>query len=397
MADDRIEFGVLGPLEVTVGGTPLALGTPKQRAVLALLVINRNRLVDKDTLIDAAWEHNPPPGARPTLHSYVSNLRRLMVDAGIDARSILTGGPPGYRIIVDDSSCDIGRFLTERKAGLVAAAAGQFEDASRHLSRALAEWRGPALNDLRYFDFADDFAKEQTENKLVAQTALAEAEIACGRAFAIIGELEALAAEHPYREPVWAQLITAYYLAERQSDALGAYRRLKTTLAEDLGIDPGPTLRTLHDRILRQLTLDVQKAAQSRAEDTIALDNQSADAGCAVSARLRGDDGQSYALVGVTTRIGRNPDNDVVLADASVSRHHAVIVVIASSCVITDLGSRNGVRVFGQRIRTSHDLKDGDRVSIGGQELTFEIRSGKPADSRLDERRATPAKTDGDE
>lgn len=122
-----------------------------------------------------------------------------------------------------------------------AAAAGKFEQASQHLSRALAQWRGPVLDDLRDFQFVDAFATALVEDKILAHTAKAEAEIACGRAAAVITELEALTAEHPYREPLWTQLITAYYLTDRQSDALGAYRRVKTTLAEDLSIDPGPT------------------------------------------------------------------------------------------------------------------------------------------------------------
>ena len=96
-------------------------------------------------------------------------------------------------------------------------------------------------------------------------TARAEAEIACGRANAVIGSLEGLSVEHPYREPLWAQLITAYYLSERQSDALDAYRRLKTALSADLGIEPGPTIRTLHERILRQEVLDVRRAALTAA------------------------------------------------------------------------------------------------------------------------------------
>ena len=104
---------------------------------------------------------------------------------------------------------------------------------------------------------------------MVAHTARAEAEIACGRGYAVIGELESLTAEHPYREPLWAQLITAYYLAERQSEALDAYQRLKTTLADDLGIDPGPTVRALHERILRQEPLDVKKAARTTAVHTV--------------------------------------------------------------------------------------------------------------------------------
>ncbi len=101
------------------------------------------------------------------------------------------------------------------------------------------------------------------EDKVSAHITLAEVEIACGRGDAVIGELELLTTQHPYREPLWAQLITAYYVGGRQSDALDAYRRLKTTLAEDLGIDPGPKLRTLHERILRQEALDIARSARA--------------------------------------------------------------------------------------------------------------------------------------
>ncbi|HEY9303630.1 MAG TPA: BTAD domain-containing putative transcriptional regulator, partial [Mycobacterium sp.] len=266
-ADDELQLGVLGPLQISVAGKPLPLGTPKQRAVLAIVLINRNRAVGVDALMDAVWSQQPPDGARATVHSYISNLRRMFGNAGADPRAVLPSAPPGYRLVVDDKQCDVGRFIARKDAGLHAAAAGKFEQASSDLAAALAEWRGPVLDDLRDFAFVDAFAQPLEEEKVVAQTVLAETEIACGRAFAVIGELETLIADHAYREPLWAQLITAYYLTDRQSDALDAYRRLKTTLAEDLGIDPGPSLRALHGRILRQEPLDVRKAARTHAED----------------------------------------------------------------------------------------------------------------------------------
>ena len=236
----RLEFGVLGPLQASIDGTPLSLGAPKQRAVLALLVINRNRPVGVDSLLNAAWEERPPPGARASLQTYVSGLRGLFGAATPTSREVLVHVPPGYRLDVADKDCDIGRFAGERNAGMHEAAAGRFANASRHLSAALAEWRGPVLEDLRDFQFAEAFSTALVEEQLVAQAARAESEIACGRPFAVIGDLEALVTDHPYREPLWAQLITAYYLAGRQYDALHAYQRLKTTLAEDLGIDPDP-------------------------------------------------------------------------------------------------------------------------------------------------------------
>jgi DNA-binding SARP family transcriptional activator len=173
----------------------------------------------------------------------VSNLRKLLDSVGVDSGRVLVSAPPGYRLSVPDADCDLGRFIIEKNVSVKAAAAGNFEQASRHMSAALAEWRGPVLEDLRDFEFVNAYATALVEDKVTAHSARAEAEIACGRASAVISELESLTAEHPYREPLWAQLITAYYLAERQSDALDAYRRLKNTLADDLGIDPGARIR----------------------------------------------------------------------------------------------------------------------------------------------------------
>src|SRR5271156_915580 len=149
MADKRLEFGLLGPLEMKVDGTLVPLGTPKQRAVLAMLLMNRNSPVGVERLITALWEEWPPPGARASIHSYVSNLRKLLTGAGIDPRVVLAAAPPGYRLSIPDNNCDIGRFMIEKTAGVHAAAASRFEEASRHLSAALAEWRGPVLEDLR--------------------------------------------------------------------------------------------------------------------------------------------------------------------------------------------------------------------------------------------------------
>jgi DNA-binding SARP family transcriptional activator len=190
------------------------------------------------------------------------------------------------------------------------------------------------LEDLHGFQFVDPFATALTEDKLYVHTARAEAEIVCGRWYAVIAELQGLIIEHPYHEPLWAQLIAAYYLSERQSDALDAYGRLKAILADDLGIDPGPTVQELQARILRQEPLDVKKAAQRTAARAVTSLQQD---------------------------------------DASVSRHHAVVIDTGTNWVITDLRSANGVKLRQQRIRGTATLADGDRIGIGGHELTFEI------------------------
>jgi len=183
-----------------------------------------------------------------------------------------------------------------------------------------------------------------------------------------------LTVEHPYREPLWAQLIIAYYLAERQSEALDAYQRLKTTLADDLGIDPGPTVRALHERILRQEPLDVKRAARTTAVHTSHnIDLRTSVDPSSALASLRATSGLVYPLLAAATRIGRLPDNDIVLGDANVSRHHAVIIDTGTSFVITDLRWANGVDVGNERIRGTATLADGDRIRICDHEFTFEI------------------------
>lgn len=369
-------FGVLGPLLMSVEGTSLQLGAPKQRAVLAMFVLNRNHPVAIESLIDAVWDQSPPPAARVTAQSYVSNLRRLLSSVGLDPQKVLAKAPPGYRLNIAETDCDLGRFNTEQTAGVRAAAAGRFEQASSHLSVALAEWRGPVLEDLRDFAFVQRVAVALTEDKLLAHTTRAEVEIACGRAYTIVGELEKLVAENPHYEPLWTQLITAYYVVERQSDALHAYRRLKATLADELGIDPGPTVSALHEKILRQEPLDTKRAAQDAAETFIHSKRRMAPPARSTVAGLRDTAGHHYPLGATDIRIGRLPDNDIVLSDADVSRHHAVIVNTETGFMIMDLRSANGVEVQGQRIDISADLADGDHIRIGGHEFVFEIHSG---------------------
>lgn len=365
---------------MTAHGGQLSLGAPKQRAVLAMLLVHRNRPVSVDALIDAVWGAAPVPAARTSIHSYISTLRRLLRGAVANPNSVLASAPPGYQLSVADPDCDVGRFRAHKTAGAQAAGSGRFEEASSHLSAALGEWRGPVLDDLRNFAFVDAFATMLIEERVATYTARAEAEIACGRADGVIGELEALVARHPYREPLWAQLITAYYVTERQSDALGAYRRLKTALADGLGIDPGPTVNALQQRILRQeplgpeqprrALLTTHKQSTVRPEPAVALVDDR------VVARLRDKAGRQYELTGVTTRIGRLDDNEIVLDDTDVSRHHAVIIDTGTEFLITDMKSTNGVQVRGRRVRRSAALEDGDHIRIGNSEFVFEIRRG---------------------
>src|SRR6185295_6217763 len=169
-----------------------------------------------------------------------------------------------------------------------------------------------------------------------------------------------------------------YYLGERQSEALDAYQRLKTTLADDLGIDPGPTVRALHERILRQEPLDVKKAAKTTAVHTVmSIGLRTSVNASHAQASLRATNGRVYPLQAAATRIGRLTDNDIVLDDANVSRHHAVIIDTGTSFVISDLRSANGIDVGGERIRGTATLAHGDpdrESRVGSQIGPYRLR-----------------------
>jgi DNA-binding SARP family transcriptional activator len=370
MGTSELGFGLLGPLQVTIDGAVQPLGTPKQRAVLAALLINRNRPVDVDSLIGAAWGDEPAAAARASVHTYVSNLRRILGQAGVDSREVLAAAPPGYRLRVPDGACDLDRFVAAKNAGIRAAAEGLFDDAATALGAALAQWRGEALSDLSTSPFAEAFATALTEDRVLVQTTYAEAEIGCGRAAGVIGLLERLVGDHPYREPLWIQLMSAYYRDHRQGEALAAYRRLQTVLAEDLGIDPCAEAQELHTKILRR---EHPGSVQGSALETL-VTGSAAAARSAMNAELRDAQGRRFPLRDAT-RIGRSKDNDLVLPDPRISRHHAAIFDTGGSYVVADLRSGNGVYVQDRRIRPSATLSDGDRVRIGRWEFVFALRS----------------------
>ena len=241
----RVQFRVLGPLEVDAGDGPIPLGGPKQRAVLANLLIRANQVVPADTLIDALWGDDSPDKARNTLQTYVSNLRRPLGD------DRLQGRPPGYVLRLEPIELDADRFdslVREARKTLPVdptIAASMLEDALRM-------WRGPALADLADQPSLLAESARLDDLRLDAQQARCEALLACGDPARSAGILEALVAEHPLRESLWALLLLALYRDGRQADALAAFGRARDLLADELGIDPSPELARLHERILRQ-------------------------------------------------------------------------------------------------------------------------------------------------
>ena len=240
------QFRILGAVEVLVDGTPAALGAPKQRAVLAMLLVNRRRVVSADALVDGLWGESPPASAVQSLQVYIHGLRRA-----VGAERIETAGR-GYRAAVSEDELDLDRFERGLERGRAALEAGRAEDATDELRQALGLWRGSALADLPEESRRAAEADRLDELRLTALELRYDAELASGRHDAVVAELEALTAEHPYHERFLEQRVLALYRCGRQADALEVYREARRTLSEDLGLEPSPSLQELERAVLRQ-------------------------------------------------------------------------------------------------------------------------------------------------
>jgi DNA-binding SARP family transcriptional activator len=250
-APPPLEFRLLGSLEVRRGGTLVSVGGPKQRAVLAILLLHANHVVATERLADKLWAGEPPPSATVTLQSHISGLRRAL-GAGADDGGFIVTRPPGYVIEVDPGQLDVTRFEAEMARGQEALAVTDWAAAAAAFRRALELWRGPALADFAYEEFAQAEAARLEEARLRVFEHRVEADLALGRHAELVGELESLVAVHPLREGLWGQLMTALYRCGRQGEALRAYQRVRQALSEELGIDPTPALQRLETAILRQ-------------------------------------------------------------------------------------------------------------------------------------------------
>jgi len=262
-ASAAMKFKVLGPMEVRRGDQALALGGPKQRALLAILLIEANHVVGLERLAELLWRDEPPPTSDHIIEVYVSQLRRALEPAGAPYQ-VLVRKPSGYMLQVAPDAIDAAEFQDLVEAAKSAAP----EHAEAQLTRALSMWRGPALADFAGEPFAVSEAARLNELRLHAREERIEAELALGRHGRLIGELQALVEEHPLRERLCGQLMLALYRSGRQAEASDLYQRTRQQLVDELGMEPSPDLQLLLKRILQQ---DSSLAAAPTGPPTTAL------------------------------------------------------------------------------------------------------------------------------
>ena len=245
-------FRVLGPVSVWHNDAPLPLGGPRHRRLLAVLLLNADRVVPTGRLVEALWGDEPPASAPAMVHVRVSELRSTLRSFRPDGQAGVVNEAGGYVLRLGDDELDCDRFAELVADGLAALHRGDPVAALAHLTAGLALWRGPALGEFHDEAFAADSVARLETLWQQAWEARIQAELDQGRHAQVIGELEAAVRDHPLREPLWGHLMTALYRSGRQGDALAAFGRARAELADQLGLDPGPQLQAMHRAILNQ-------------------------------------------------------------------------------------------------------------------------------------------------
>ena len=250
MTNSSPEFRVLGPLDVRLAGESLVLGGGKQRAVLAILLLRAGEVVPVERLVDEVWGTDPPPSAAHTLESYVSRLRQLFNGHG--PRLVRKGA--GYALELGGAVLDARRFVEVQEQASLAAAMEEHADVLELTAAALRMWRGPALADVALASTGRSEAERLEELRLRTFELRFDAELALRQHEAIVGELQVLVGQNPYRERFVAQLMLALYRSGRQAEALDVYEQTRRRLDEDLGLQPSPELQQLSGQMVRQET-----------------------------------------------------------------------------------------------------------------------------------------------
>jgi DNA-binding SARP family transcriptional activator len=319
-ATHALEFRILGPFEARQDGEVVRIGGPKQRALLAILVLSANQPVSVDRLIEELWGGAPPGSAAHSVEVYVSQLRKALGDPG----AIITQRP-GYRLQVEPEHIDLHRFESLVAEGRDAVAAGNPEPGAARLSEALGLWRGAPLGDFAFETFAQSAIARLEELRLAALEDRIDADLALGRHTQVIGELEGLVSEHTLRERPRGQLMLALYRAGRQAEALEAYAATRTALVEDLGIEPSPALQRLERAILNHdASLELEAPAASARRIRVEATTR--------SILLAGSGaGQLDALLALAAPLAR-----------SASPHELIVVSLLAGADATGLAEETG-------------------------------------------------------
>ena len=267
-SEHRLAFRVLGPLEVLDGDRPVAVGGAKERLVLALLLARVNSAVSVDALIEAVWGDRPPRTAERTVHAYVARLRRTLEPRVVPRRAEHDArhGWPGLRAAARRRTTRRHPVRGAGQAGGRPARGWRRRRRHRRCGRRLGMWRGEAFGEFPEVEGCVAAARRLEELRLALVEDRVDADLADGRASGVVGEIETLLRDEPFRERLWGQLIVALYRSGRQRDALEAYQRARRLLTDELGIEPGPELRRLEAAVLAQdPSLDVLRPVPAAA------------------------------------------------------------------------------------------------------------------------------------
>jgi DNA-binding SARP family transcriptional activator len=247
--DGAVRFGLLGPLTVEAAGASVPVASGRQRTLLAALLLQPGQVVSADTLIRHVWGEDPPANARAALQVHILRLRRALDGHGPER---IVTRPPGYLLaLAPGDEVDLAEFDATLAAADEAASTRDTAAEAAHLGRALALWRGPALEGVEAGSLRREVAERLAERRLAAIERRVEAELSLGRHADLVPELRSLTAGHPLRERLWAQLMLALAASGQQAGALSTYDAVRKRLVADLGVEPGAELRAAHQRVLR--------------------------------------------------------------------------------------------------------------------------------------------------
>jgi DNA-binding SARP family transcriptional activator len=357
-----MEFRILGPLEVWDGGSQVSLGGPKPRALLTVLLLSPNEVISTDRLIDDIWGGDSLESAAAALRVNVSRLRKAL------PQDVLTTRSPGYVLRVEPDELDLHRFERLVDEGRSLRERGLAADASERLRDALSLWRGAPLADFAYESFAQAAIARLEEIRLAAVELRIDADLALGRHDALVGELEALVAEHPLRERLQSHLMRALYLSGRQAEALEAYKAARRALVDELGIEPSAALQELERAILRHdpsLAVEAPPTGGPReiAERSVLV---------AITTETRAD-----PLLAVAEPLVRNPPRVMILArlvsDAAELR--------AASAWLEERRSELEARGVAARAASFTSTAPGEELARLATELDVDLLlAGAPAD-----------------